>query len=144
MRLLVIIPTYNEIANTTELLLEVFKNIPKNAEILVVDDGLPDGTAGAVKDAKLGKHGNRLHLLERTKKKGLAGAYITGFKREIVHGYGVLCEIDADFSHKPKYLVDLCDAIQTYDVAIGSRNIRGGSVERRSALRNCISKGGWF
>ncbi|MDE6720249.1 MAG: polyprenol monophosphomannose synthase [Treponemataceae bacterium] len=139
--LLVIIPTYNEIDNIVKLLPEVFKNVPEDAGILVVDDGSPDGTAGAVK-GMIEIYGDRLHLLERSEKKGLADAYITGFHWGLENGYDVLCEMDADFSHKPEYLVDLYNAIQTHDVAIGSRNISGGAVEGWSAMRNLISKGG--
>nr|MCR5290526.1 polyprenol monophosphomannose synthase [Treponema sp.] len=142
MKLLVIIPTYNEIDNITAIIPQVFQNIPQDAGILVVDDGSPDGTADAVKNLRGEVWENRLHLLERTEKKGLADAYITGFKWGIEHGYDVLCEMDADFSHKPEYLPKLYEAIQTHDVAIGSRNIKGGSVEGWSVLRNCISKGG--
>ena len=141
MKLLVIIPTYNEIANISKLLPKVFEHIPENAGILVVDDGSPDGTADAVKSVA-GCYDGRLHLLERIEKTGLADAYITGFKWGIAHEYDVLCEMDADFSHKPEYLVDLYDAIQTHDVVIGSRNVPGGAVEGWSALRNFISKGG--
>ncbi len=145
MKLLVIIPTYNEIDNISKLIPEVFDNIPKDAGVLVVDDGSPDGTANAVKILQdkyvVAKHG-RLSLLERTTKNGLADAYITGFKWGIDNGYDVFCEMDADFSHKPEYLPHFWDLIQTNDVVIGSRNIKGGSVEGWSAIRNFISKGG--
>lgn len=141
MKLLVIIPTYNEIANISKLLPEVFRNIPEDAGILVVDDGSPDGTADAVKEC-MENYSDRLHLLERAEKNGLADAYLTGFKWGVEHGYDVLCEMDADFSHKPEYLPELYAAIQTNDVAIGSRNIKGGAVEGWGALRNFISKGG--
>lgn len=141
MKLLVIIPTFNEIDNISKIIPEVFNNIPAEAGILVVDDGSPDGTANAVKEMQK-TFGERLNLLERTHKSGLADAYITGFRWGIDHGFDVLCEMDADFSHKPEYLPQLYEAIQTNDVAIGSRNIKGGAVEGWSALRNFISKGG--
>ncbi len=141
MKLLVIIPTYNEIDNITKIVPEVLKVIPQEAGILVVDDGSPDGTAKAVKEMQA-QNSSRLFLLERTKKSGLADAYITGFKWGFERGYDVLCEMDADFSHKPEYLPKLYEAIQTNDVAIGSRNIKGGAVEGWSWLRNFISKGG--
>ncbi|MCR5495756.1 MAG: polyprenol monophosphomannose synthase [Treponema sp.] len=141
MKLLVIIPTYNEIENISKIIPEVFKVIPENAGILVVDDGSPDGTANAVKEMQ-NTFSNRLHILERKEKSGLANAYITGFKWGMDNGYDVLCEMDADFSHKPEYLPELYKAMETNDVAIGSRNIKGGAVEGWSALRNFISKGG--
>ena len=142
MKLLVIIPTYNEIENITRIVPEVFRHIPENASVLVVDDGSPDGTADAVRSMQK-SFGERLALLERTGKQGLAGAYIAGFSWGIQGGgFDVLCEMDADFSHKPEYLPKLYDAILTHDVAIGSRNVAGGSVEGWSCVRNFISKGG--
>lgn len=141
MNLLVIIPTYNEIENISKIVPAVFDVIPENAGLLVVDDGSPDGTGNAVKEMQ--KHyDNRLFLLERKEKSGLANAYIAGFNWGLDAGYDVFCEMDADFSHKPEYLPVLYKEIQTYDVAIGSRNIKGGGVEGWSALRNFISKGG--
>ena len=141
MKLLVIIPTYNKIDNISKIVPEVFNVLPENAGILIVDDGSPDGTAKAVKEMQK-TYSERLSLLERKEKSGLANAYITGFKWGFENGYDVLCEMDADFSHKPEYLPQLYEAIQTNDVAIGSRNIKGGAVEGWSALRNFISKGG--
>ena len=142
MKLLVIIPTFNEIDNIKKIIPTVFSFIPKDAGILVVDDGSPDGTGNAVKQMQQNENGEKLFLLERTEKKGLADAYITGFKWGVEHDFDILCEMDADFSHKPEYLPKLIEAIQTNDVAIGSRNIKGGAVEGWSALRNFISKGG--
>ena len=141
MKLLVIIPTYNEIENISKIVPAVFDVIPENAGLLVVDDGSPDGTGNAVKEM-LKHYDNRLFLLERKEKSGLANAYIAGFNWGLDAGYDVFCEMDADFSHKPEYLPVLYKEIQTYDVAIGSRNIKGGGVESWSALRNFISKGG--
>lgn len=141
MKLLVIIPTYNEVENITRLIPEVFAVIPADAGILVVDDGSPDGTGKAVKDIQ-NQYAGRLSILERTQKSGLADAYITGFRWGMDNGYDVLCEMDADFSHKPEYLPAMWDAIQSNDVAIGSRNVRGGSVEGWTFTRNLISKGG--
>lgn len=141
MKLLVIIPTYNEVENITRLIPEVFAVIPADAGILVVDDGSPDGTGKAVKDIQ-GQYAGRLSILERTQKSGLADAYITGFRWGMENGYDVLCEMDADFSHKPEYLPAMWEAIQTNDVAIGSRNVKGGSVEGWTFTRNLISKGG--
>lgn len=148
MKPLIIIPTYNEIENITKIVPEVLAKLPKGGGILVVDDGSPDGTAQAVKDMQntkqltRGGQGANLHLLERTQKSGLADAYITGFKWGIQNGYDVLCEMDADFSHKPEYLTVMLKEIETHDFVIGSRNIKGGAVEGWSALRNFISKGG--
>ena len=141
MKNLVIIPTYNEVENITRLIPQVFAVIPADAGILVVDDGSPDGTGKAVKDIQ-GQYAGRLSILERTQKSGLADAYITGFRWGMDKGYDVLCEMDADFSHKPEYLPAMWEAIQPNDVAIGSRNVKGGSVEGWTFTRNLISKGG--
>lgn len=141
MRLLVIIPTYNEIENIPKLIPQVFSAIAEDAGILVVDDGSPDGTAAAVKELQ-GQYDGRLNLLERSQKSGLADAYITGFRWGMENGYDVLCEMDADFSHKPEYLPVMYECIQSNDVVIGSRNVKGGSVEGWTFMRNLISKGG--
>ncbi len=141
MKLLVIIPTYNEIENIVEIIPAVFKVIPQNAGLLVVDDGSPDGTGDAVRNM-LPLYEKRLNILQRKGKSGLADAYITGFKWGMEHEYDVFCEMDADFSHKPEYLTQMYEAIQTFEVVIGSRNIAGGKVEDWSFLRNLISKSG--
>ena len=141
MKALIIIPTYNEIENISKLIPEVIKVIPSNAGILVVDDGSPDGTAQTVKNL-ISTLPDRLFILERNKKSGLADAYITGFKWGISKGYDILCEMDADFSHKPEYLPVMLKEIESHDFVIASRNIKGGAVEGWSALRNFISKGG--
>jgi len=137
--LLIIIPTYNEIENIAPLVKEVFSSVP-NAHILVVDDNSPDGTAAAVE--KIAEGNPALHILKRSGKQGLASAYIAGFKWGIPKGYGIFLEMDADFSHNPEYIPEMLEQIKTYDVVIGSRNIKGGGVEGWSAVRNMISKGG--
>jgi dolichol-phosphate mannosyltransferase len=118
---------------------EVFSRVP-NAHILVVDDNSPDGTAEAVE--KIITAQPALHILKRSGKQGLASAYIAGFKWGIPQGYDIFLEMDADFSHNPEYIPEMLEQIKTHDVVIGSRNIKGGSVEGWSALRNMISKGG--
>jgi len=137
--LLVIIPTYNEVENIALLVAKVFSSVP-NAHILVVDDNSPDGTAEAVE--KIAATNPALHILKRSGKQGLASAYIDGFKWGIPRGYDIFLEMDADFSHNPEYIPEMLEQIKSYDVVIGSRNIKGGSVEGWSALRNMISKGG--
>jgi dolichol-phosphate mannosyltransferase len=142
MKLLVVIPTYNEIENITRFIPAVMEQIQSsNGNILVVDDGSPDGTGEAVKQMQQ-KYSDSLFLLERTGKNGLADAYLTGFRWGEERGYDVFLEMDADFSHKPEYIPEMVKQIQEYDVVIGSRNIKGGAVEGWSALRNFISKGG--
>jgi dolichol-phosphate mannosyltransferase len=142
-KLLIVIPTYNEAENIQPLIDEVLalKTSARALHILVVDDGSPDGTASLVKKAQT-KYPDAVHLLERTKKSGLADAYITGFKWGLERDYDLFLEMDADFSHNPKYVPVMLDAARDNDVVIGSRNIAGGKVENWSFLRNLISKGG--
>jgi dolichol-phosphate mannosyltransferase len=115
--------------------------LPETAGILVVDDNSPDGTAAAVKKLKE-KWPGRLHLLNRPGKQGLASAYLEGFAWGETKGYDIFLEMDADFSHNPKYIPLMLEQIQNNDVVIGSRNIKGGGVEGWTWIRNLISKGG--
>jgi dolichol-phosphate mannosyltransferase len=141
MRLLVAIPTYNEFLNIERFIKTVFDNIPHDAEILVIDDNSPDGTAKLV-ESHIPEYTGRLHLLNRPEKQGLAKAYLAAFDWGLSRGYDTFLEIDADFSHNPTYIQEMINAIQLYDVVIGSRNIKGGGIEGWSAVRNLISKGG--
>src|SRR3982750_1916968 len=102
MRSLIVIPTYNEIENLEPLLQAVLAKTAENVGILVVDDGSPDGT-GQLADA-IAKQNPRVHVLHRPKKMGLGTAYVNGFKWGMERGYDTFIEMDADFSHDPKYL----------------------------------------
>lgn len=143
---IVVIPTYNEIENIEAIIRSVF-SLSEPFDILIVDDGSPDGTAQRVRDlqeefAKLSDLSSgivsapvrsRLHLLERRGKLGLGTAYIDGFKWALSRGYQYLFEMDADFSHNPKDLINLYHACadegpDQADVAVGSRYIRGVNV----------------
>jgi dolichol-phosphate mannosyltransferase len=127
-RKLVIIPTYNEKENIEAIISKVF-SLEKPFEILIIDDGSPDGTAAIVKELQK-KFPNSLHLVERSGKLGLGTAYITGFKYAIEHRYDYIFEMDADFSHNPDDLLHLYEACYNggADVAIGSRYISGVNV----------------
>jgi dolichol-phosphate mannosyltransferase len=127
-RKLVIIPTYNEIENIPEIIQEVM-NLDGDFELLVIDDGSPDGTAQAVKKLQ-SDFSTRLHLIQRNKKMGLGTAYITGFEWALARGYDYIFEMDADFSHNPSDLIRLYEAcaVSGYDLAIGSRYITGVNV----------------
>ena len=127
MKNLVIIPTYNEIENVEKIIRAVLA-LPQGFEILIIDDGSPDGTAGAVEALQPGA-GGRLHLLERSGKLGLGTAYLTGFKWALERGYDYIFEMDADFSHAPSDLPRLLDAcLGGADLSIGSRYCNGVSV----------------
>ena len=124
----VIIPTYNEKENAENIIRAVL-GLDKKFNILIIDDGSPDGTAQIVKNLQK-EFTDRLFLIERTGKLGLGTAYITGFKWAIENGYDYIFEMDADFSHNPQDLPRLYNAcaIDGNDVAIGSRYVSGVNV----------------
>lgn len=125
---LVIVPTYNELENISDMVQTVMQ-LEGNFELLVIDDGSPDGTAQVVKDLQKTYEG-RLHLMERAGKLGLGTAYIAGFHWALARNYDFIFEMDCDFSHDPKDLIRLYEAIQnrSYDLAVGSRYITGVNV----------------
>jgi dolichol-phosphate mannosyltransferase len=124
---LVIIPTYNEIENIDKMIHTVFA-LSRPFEILIVDDGSPDGTAAHVKLLQKEFPGT-LHLEERKGKLGLGTAYIHGFKWALKNGYDYIFEMDCDFSHNPNDLVRLLEACESgADVAVGSRYCKNGKV----------------
>jgi dolichol-phosphate mannosyltransferase len=125
---LVIIPTYNEKENIENIIRAVFEQ-PTTFDILVIEDGSPDGTAAIVKRMQV-EFPTRLYMVERKGKLGLGTAYITGFKWALEHGYEYIFEMDADFSHNPVDLNRLYDACanQGADVAVGSRYVTGVNV----------------
>ena len=126
---IVIIPTYNEKENI-EKIIHAVMGLDKEFEVLVIDDGSPDGTAAIVKKLIAGDCAGRLHILERSGKLGLGTAYIMGFKWALKEGYDYIFEMDADFSHDPNDLPRLYAAThdECYDVAIGSRYVSGVNV----------------
>jgi dolichol-phosphate mannosyltransferase len=137
---LVVVPTYNEALNIERLIAAVLDQGPQ-FDVLVVDDGSPDGTGDLV--AALAALTPRVQLIRRAGKLGLGTAYVAGFHEGLRQGYRYLCEMDADFSHQPRYLpVLLAVAERAADVALGSRNVPGGRVENWSLKRKLISKGG--
>ena len=126
---IVIIPTYNEKENIEKIVRAVM-GLEKAFNILVIDDGSPDGTAAIVKRLMADEFADRLFLIERTGKLGLGTAYIAGFKWALAHGYDYIFEMDADFSHDPNDLPRLYAAChdEGADVAIGSRYVSGVNV----------------
>lgn len=125
---LVVIPTYNEKENIEKIIRAVFA-LSHPFDILIIDDGSPDGTGNIVKGLQQKEFSDRLHLLEREGKQGLGTAYILGFKWAISHQYDYVFEMDADFSHNPKDLLRLYNAcLKEADLAIGSRYITGVNV----------------
>lgn len=141
MEKLVVIPTYNEKENITNILHAIF-NLNEGFHVLVIDDGSPDGTAQIVKDLQ-SKFNGQLFIEERKGKLGLGTAYIHGFKWAIARNYAFIFEMDADFSHNPADLIRLYDACKNKgaDVAVGSRYIKGGGVVNWPKNRIALSKG---
>jgi dolichol-phosphate mannosyltransferase len=124
-RTLVIIPTYNEMDNLPRMLEQV-DALGLGLDVLVVDDGSPDGTGEWAKD-ETAKRKN-LHLIQRAGKQGLGSAYVRGFRFAIENGYDYAFEMDADFSHDPAYLPEFLREIESNDLVIGSRYINGVNV----------------
>ena len=124
----VIIPTYNEKENVEDIIRAVMR-LSHPFDVLIIDDGSPDGTATIVRGLSAESEG-RLHLIERKGKQGLGTAYITGFKWALEHEYEYIFEMDADFSHNPEDLLRLYAAChdEGADLSIGSRYVSGVNV----------------
>jgi dolichol-phosphate mannosyltransferase len=122
---LIIIPTYNEIENLP-LMIPALEALNLGLEVLIVDDGSPDGTGAWVREQQESKP--HLHLIERQGKQGLGSAYVRGFRYALEHDYDFVFEMDADFSHDPAYIRDFLAAIHNADLVIGSRYINGVNV----------------
>lgn len=140
LRSLIVVPTYNERENLPLLLEAVLKVVPAEVEILVVDDGSPDGT-GKIADDWAARE-SRVHVLHRTGKLGLGTAYVAGFRWGLDQGFEQLIEMDADFSHDPKYLPVMLKSLESHDVAIGSRYVPGGGTVNWGLGRKVLSRGG--
>ena len=126
MRRLIIIPTYNEKENVTKMI-DRLMAMPQGFDLLIVDDGSPDGTANLVREAQA-RYGDRVAMIERSGKLGLGTAYIAGFKYALDKGYDRIFEMDCDFSHNPDDLPRLDAMLESKSVAIGSRYSRGVNV----------------
>lgn len=134
-----IIPTFNEAANIADMIHAVLQQ-PGNLHLLIIDDNSPDGTAAVVQQL-IPEQSGRLFLQQRPGKLGLGTAYIQGFRWALEQGYDLIIEMDADFSHKPEDLPRLIAACEAgADVSIGSRYVRGGSVEDWPLNRILLSK----
>jgi dolichol-phosphate mannosyltransferase len=139
-RAVIVVPTYQEADNVGELLPRLRAAAP-DADIVVVDDNSPDGTADAV-DA-LGAELGRIEVLRRERKGGLGAAYRAGFRRALADGYDVIVQMDADLSHDPDAVPQLLAEIEAgADIAVGSRYIDGGSIPNWPAYRRGLSRFG--
>ena len=136
-RLLVSLATYNERDNLPPLVAEIHRHAP-HADVLVIDDGSPDGT-GRLAD-ELAAADPRVRVIHRAGKLGLGTALLTAMRYAIDNGYDLLQNLDADFSHPPRYLPGLLAGMDRHDVMIGSRYVRGGGTENWPLARRLISK----
>jgi len=138
-RVLIVIPTYNEAENLPRIVPAVFDFVPE-AHILVVDDGSPDGTGAMADD--MAAADNRIHVMHRSVKEGLGMAYVAGFRWALEQGYDLVFEMDADFSHQPRFLPDFLEKIKDHDLVLGARYVPGGGTENWGLKRRFISRGG--
>jgi dolichol-phosphate mannosyltransferase len=140
MRPLIVVPTFNEVDNLQSLVHAVRASLPA-ANILVVDDASPDGTAAVAR--RLTATDTRVFLLERPRKAGLGSAYVAGLTWGLERDYDCFFEMDADFSHDPRYLPAFVAELERgADVVVGSRNVPGGGVVGWGPLRHLLSRGG--
>src|SRR6185369_7807871 len=135
-RLLVTLCTYNERENLPEIIPEIHRHAP-HAEILVIDDNSPDGTGQIADDISAADP--RVHVLHRPGKLGLGTATLAGFQFGIERGFDFLINLDADFSHPPRYIPALLACMDRADVAIGSRYVKGGGVTGWGLRRHLMS-----
>ena len=133
---LILLPTYNEKENIERIIPEILKQDDR-LSVLVIDDNSPDGT-GEIADG-IAKDNPRVFVLHREKKKGLGQAYIAGFRWALEKNYDYIFEMDADFSHNPKYLPDFLENIEENDIVLGSRYISGVNVVNWPIMRLLLS-----
>jgi len=138
-RTLVVLPTYNE-RETIEAVIDGLLPLEGRVDLLIVDDGSPDGTAAVVR--RRAERDRRIRLVERTAKLGLASAYHLGFRQALEQGYDLVVEMDSDLSHRPDELPRLLDGARRFDLTIGSRYVPGGSVTNWSRVRLALSRAG--
>ena len=132
MRITVVTPTYNEAENLPKLVSALF-SLPLDINVLVVDDNSPDGT-GRVADELVSKYPGRIEVLHRPGKMGLRSAYLNGFQKVMDGSVDAIVQMDADFSHDPSALLDMASLLRVNDVVLGSRYVKGGSVDERWPL----------
>ena len=140
-KVLIIIPTYNEAHNIKNIIGEVFIHLPL-ANVLIVDDSSPDGTLEIVKS--LYAHNDKVRFIQRPGKLGLRSAYQEGYRYGIKNNFDYIIQMDADFSHHPRYLPLILAEAEHADLVLGSRYAMGGGTKGWSFLRRFISRGGTF
>jgi dolichol-phosphate mannosyltransferase len=135
----VVLPTYNEAENLPGIAAAILDASPE-LDLLVVDDGSPDGT-GDLADA-LAAGNPRVRVLHRARKEGLGKAYVAGFREALSHGYRYVLQMDADFSHDPAYLPEMLARVRRTSLVLGSRYVAGGGTRNWGLGRRLLSRGG--
>ena len=138
MKTVVILPTYNERENIASMINDIRSEI--QADIVVVDDNSPDNTADVVRKLQVSHQG--LHLISRDQKRGLASAYIEGFRYALARHYTAVIQMDCDYSHHPRYLSQLLNQLDMAELVIGSKYTIGGRVEGLTSWRKALSMWG--
>ena len=139
MESLIIIPTYNERENLKELISQIL-GLGLNVKVLIIDDNSPDGT-GEIAD-RLSQRYKEVEVIHRPGKMGLGTAYIEGFRYALKAGFDYIFQMDADFSHDPKYLPSFLEKIKEFDLVVGSRYVKGGGIKNWSLDRRLLSRVG--
>ncbi len=124
----IVIPTYNEFDNLPKIVAALFDLPLPKLKILIVDDGSPDGT-GDLADDLVSQYPSRITVIHRTGKLGLGTAYLQGFQKALEDGADYVVQMDADFSHPPQKIVEFAEAMEQYDVVLGSRYVQGGQLD---------------
>ena len=132
MRITVVTPTYNEAENLPKLVSALF-SLPLDLRVLIVDDNSPDGT-GRIADELTSAYPGRIDVLHRPGKQGLRSAYLNGFQKILDGDSQAIVQMDSDFSHEPSALVEMAKLLESNDVVLGSRYVKGGSVDGRWSL----------
>jgi len=144
LRITVVTPTYNEAENLPKLVSALF-SLPLDLRVLIVDDNSPDGT-GRVADELITAYPGRVSVLHRPGKLGLRSAYLNGFQKVLESDAQAIVQMDADFSHVPSALVDMANLLETNDLVLGSRYVKGGSVDENWPVwrRNLSAFGNYY
>ena len=137
MKIIAMLPTYNEAENISSLIDDLL-TVRHDMEVLVVDDNSPDGTWRIVQD-KIRQHPGRVHLVHRKDEKGRGSAGVAGFRKAVELKADLVIEMDADYSHHPRFVARLVDAAADADVVVGSRLVKGGGEAGRALARRCIT-----
>ena len=141
-KVMVVLPTYNEKENIREIAVALFDLDIPDFHLLIVDDNSPDGTGNIAEDlTRQARYQGKMYVLHRPEKQGLGPAYKQGFKQALSLGAEIIIQMDADFSHQPKYIPQMLEQARRHDIVLGSRYVKGGSVDEQwGFLRQWLSR----